>query len=173
MIDLVEFAKLPRPLQHPDEWKVFIGFAESYLRCRGVNNPVVVEVGTDQNKQKAFYEKFLNAEHIGIDINEKLKPDIAGDSRSEAVMSELKNRLAGRQIDLLFIDGQHYYDNVKSDYKMYAPLTKHIVALHDINTVDVGVKILWNELKAEHSMLTVDIIGYGTTMGIGLILKSV
>jgi hypothetical protein len=94
----------------------------------GITKPTVVEIGARDNKQKEFYN-MLNAKHISIDI--KPPADIIGDSHSKQTISKLKKMID--KIDLLFIDGDHSYNGVKADYELYAPLTKHIIAFHDIN----------------------------------------
>lgn len=75
------------------------------------------------------------------------------DSHAARTLETLKQRLAGRALDLLFIDGDHSYDGVKSDFEMYAPLLARggTIAFHDI--VDGaeasvgGVPRFWREIK--------------------------
>jgi cephalosporin hydroxylase len=60
--------------------------------------------------------------------------------------------LLGRDIDLLFIDGDHSYDGVKMDHQMYSPLvrTGGIAAFHDIvhhRDPHVEVDKFWGELR--------------------------
>jgi predicted O-methyltransferase YrrM len=71
---------------------------------------------------------------------------------------DLTALLDGRKIDLLFIDGDHSYAGVKSDFEMYGSLVAPggMVAFHDImmfpdtwgRGFDVG--ILWRELAQTH-----------------------
>ncbi|MCM3598082.1 class I SAM-dependent methyltransferase [Metabacillus idriensis] len=66
--------------------------------------------------------------------------------------------LGDRKIDLLFIDGDHSYGGVKSDFNMYKDLVapEGVIAFHDINSrpeswgrgFDVG--LFWDELKLNH-----------------------
>lgn len=161
--------KLP-PGQGALEWQLFLEFIEAYFKNRGVANPVVVEIGTRRNRQKAFYEQFLGAHHIGIDVSSHFaKPDILGDSKDPRTLKALKKMLNGAPINLLFIDGDHSYEGAKSDYEMYGPLVDNIIALHDISSLDHGVWKFWKELtenfksiNSKHSMR----IGWAT----GLIL---
>ena len=163
--------------QSASEWKCFLEFVDAYFGGRGVLNPVVVEIGVLHNCQKPFYVELLNAEHVGIDRGSQA--DIVGDSRRPETVEKLKVQLTGRPIDLLFIDGDHAYASVKSDYEMYGPLTKHIIALHDISGSDAGR--LWEEITAidkgnllltiqHYNPLTIGITA-GYQMGIGLIIK--
>jgi len=73
-------------------------------------------------------------------VNEQLKAEgydskvILGDSKSSEVLDELKNILNGRSIDFLFIDGDHTYEGVKSDWNNYSQFLreKSLVGFHDL-----------------------------------------
>jgi len=89
---------------------------------------------------------------------------IEADSHAPETLSHAKRWLNSRQLDFLFIDGDHSYDGVKQDFEMYAPLVRPggIVAFHDIipdfktryNTpthADVGeVPRFWQELRSRY-----------------------
>jgi len=92
---------------------------------------------------------------------------LSGDSHAPATKDQVKAALAGRQFDVLFIDGDHSHEGVAADFEMYAPLVRPggIIGFHDI-VLDAfqrfgrptpsqtgGVPIFWQELKkrfAEH-----------------------
>ncbi len=80
---------------------------------------------------------------------------IRGDTHEIATFEGLKRVLGSRQIDLLFIDGDHSYDGVKKDFEMYSPLVSPIgmIAFHDIlehtKPPYLGVSRLWEELKSK------------------------
>lgn len=148
-----EFMKF-RPAQNPPEWKMYLEFCEMYLTRRGIQNPLVVELGILHSNQKKFYEQILGATYIGIDIkDDRSRPDILGDTHHRRTLRALKDKLAGREIDILFIDAGHSYDAVKQDFEMYSPLCSGIVAFHDIETGREGrmrrnqVWKFWDELK--------------------------
>jgi len=182
-----ELSSSPKPTrsllaQDISEWKGYLEFVKSYFDNRGIKKPVVVEIGIMHNAQKAFYEELLNAEHIGIDINPNCAPDILGDSHKPQTMQELHRLLCRRKIDLLFIDGNHSYESVKQDYDLYAPLTEHIIAFHDIcATVNSDVRRFWQELSQANGYLAISINRCNADvsvpdnkfidMGIGLIIK--
>ena len=182
-----EIANSPRPYrallaQDIEEWKMYLEFVQGYFENRGIIKPVVVEIGIMHNAQKPFYEHLLNAEHIGIDINPNSAPDILDDSHRPETMQELHRLLCRRKIDLLFIDGNHSYESVKQDYDLYAPLTEHIVAFHDIcATVNSDVQRFWQELSRANGYMAIAFNRCNTSvsvadnkfidMGIGLIIK--
>jgi len=181
--------------QQMKEWKFFLEYLHSYFTEKEISKPLVVEIGVCYGNQKKFYTELLNAEYISIDISDKnSKIDIVGDSSKSTTLDALKTKLKGRQIDLLFIDGWHTYEAVKTDYELYSPLVKHIVVIHDIHTTEVdeadrgqpiGVMQYWNELSKQNKDDTFITLrhhngndskiftfkGEGRQMGIGIIVK--
>lgn len=81
---------------------------------------------------------------------------IRGDSHTEEALEVTTKLLGGREVDLLFIDGDHTYEGVKKDWEMYSPLVRPggIVVFHDIveheSAPDCQVDRLWNELKQKY-----------------------
>lgn len=74
-------------------------------------------------------------------------------------LATLRKLLEGREIDLLFIDGDHSYAAVKSDYEMYHPLVASdgLIAFHDIVEIPKHfeawargneVSLFWRELSS-------------------------
>lgn len=109
----------------------------------------IVEVGTHKGGNSfLFCHAVGSAERvIGVDLcvqnGEKLvhfvRPrqqyfPLHGDSQSESMKQQVLSRLDGRQVDFLFIDGDHSYKGVKADFDLYAPLVRKggMIALHDI-----------------------------------------
>jgi len=74
-------------------------------------------------------------------------------SRSPWTRSELELLLAGRAIDLLYIDGDHTYQGVRTDFLRYAPLVHQggLVVFHDILPTPIGPEVqvyrLWQQLR--------------------------
>jgi predicted O-methyltransferase YrrM len=59
---------------------------------------------------------------------------IRADSHAPQSLEQVKAALAGEPLDFLFIDGDHSYAGVKSDFEQYAPLVRSggLIAFHDI-----------------------------------------
>jgi hypothetical protein len=148
---------------------------------------LVVEIGILDGAQRIFYEVLMGATYLGIDIDPKAPADIYGDSTSLSTLEALKRRIDGRKIDLLFIDGLHTYNAVKSDYEKYYSLVSHIIGIHDILTPklvpndSVDVIRFWEELKNTNKTDTLITIQHfnprpmnafnGRPLGIGLVIK--
>jgi cephalosporin hydroxylase len=89
---------------------------------------------------------------------------VAGDSHQPAVYSHVSSLLGGRLLDLLFIDGDHSYSGVKTDFEMYRRLVRAggLIGFHDIvpdfrtrfgtpTFADSGgVPTFWQELKRQY-----------------------
>jgi predicted O-methyltransferase YrrM len=89
---------------------------------------------------------------------------LEGDSHDDRTLSRLERLLDGNQLDVLFIDGDHTYEGVRSDFERYGKLVRAggLIALHDVNedfrtrhsvdspSVSGEVPRFWDELKARY-----------------------
>lgn len=87
-----------------------------------------------------------------IQLNNKNKSAITliqGDSTNPKTLEKLKNTLGSKDIDLLFIDGNHSYEYVKSDFFLYTELVREggIIILDDYTPRWPGVYKFANNLK--------------------------
>lgn len=82
---------------------------------------------------------------------------IRADSHRPDTVENLRKLLPTEGIDFLFIDGDHTYEGVKSDFEMYSPLVSRggLIAFHDIcqhpTEMDCHVDRLWMELRSKYS----------------------
>tara|TARA_R110000868_G_scaffold250790_2_gene507548 strand:- start:461 stop:1081 length:621 start_codon:yes stop_codon:yes gene_type:complete len=105
---------------------------------------------------------------------------VGGNSHSEEIYNKTFELLNGEKLDLLFIDGDHTYEGVKSDFYQYKSLVKPngIIALHDVHNSDFHEKHgcfvhnFWDEVKDkyEHKVFY-DNTQYHEWGGIGLIIN--
>lgn len=103
--------------------------------------------------QRSFYKSFAsNNQKIVI---------IRNNSHSSSTLRIVKKILNTKKIDVLFIDGDHTYEGVKKDFKMYSPLVKKngIVAFHDIVKVPPEIELncevdkFWKEIKEKYEYI--------------------
>jgi predicted O-methyltransferase YrrM len=81
---------------------------------------------------------------------------LRADSHDPTTVEQLQSILDGRQLDLLFIDGDHTYEGVRRDFEMYSPLAAAggAIVFHDIldhpRFPACEVRRLWNEVKDDY-----------------------
>lgn len=199
-MNLMTFKKLVKESglkQEPSEWELFLEFCSMYLKNKKIKNPIVVELGTGDGKQKEFWEQLFKAEYISIDVARTLyDDDIQGDLCNPETLKKLKRYLKGikpgdpisshsthreRPINILFINASHIYKDVKKNYEMYSPLCNGIVALQGIETFrctgrkSAQVWKFWDEIRGgAYAGPIVTIFkrrSRGAQRGIGIIVK--
>lgn len=71
-----------------------------------------------------------------------------------ATFAEALAEIPDASVDLLHIDGRHFYEDVKADFESWTPKlsSRAVVLFHDTNVRDrdFGVFRLWDELKARY-----------------------
>jgi predicted O-methyltransferase YrrM len=78
---------------------------------------------------------------------------IRGDSHAPDTVRHLGTILAGREIDFLFIDGDHTYEGVRRDFELYRGFMRDggLIGFHDIveHTSESGCDVhrFWRELR--------------------------
>jgi cephalosporin hydroxylase len=75
---------------------------------------------------------------------------IPDSSLKQTTLSKVKSVLDDTKLDFLFIDGDHRYEAIKSDYEMYSPLVRSggIIGFHDIGEHEEGGgRRFWMEIR--------------------------
>ena len=176
-IGLAEQAILKGAIQKPEELESLVKLIESRKKPR-----CVLEIGTMAGGTLWLWCQlaYPTAHIVSVDLpggdwgggySEELVPKLLTytkqqqtiqlfrcDSHDAQTLASVKRNLARQKtkIDFLFIDGDHTYDGVKSDFAMYGPLVKEdgLIVFHDIvdhtGIPDCQVKKLWDEIKVNH-----------------------
>lgn len=122
-----------------------------YLWCQAAtHDAVIVSIDLPSRRRyspprRKLYQRFVD------NTNKKLY-FLPYNSHVESTVDRVKQTFDNKELDFLFIDGDHTYEGVKQDYQMYSPLVRKggLIAFHDIRTVrpDCGVRELWDEIIA-------------------------
>lgn len=120
----------------------------------------------DNNPRPKFLETYRQIENSCTLIN--------GDSTQYDTLQRLTGQLGGASLDVLVIDGGHFYAEARADWDRYHDLVSPggIVVIHDTQGAPdnkwVEVPKLWAELAAEYTS-TVELVAKPGQAGTGLI----
>ena len=166
--------------------------------ARKTNPKVILEIGTSQGGTLYLFSRLVEPGGLVISIDKPGEPGsvryvmrsvyqtfgrqngttvmtLDRDSHAAETHRELEQLLAGRKIDLLFIDGDHRYEGVKADFHTYRQWLAPggIVALHDIaveeNHSTIDVPRFWQELVSSPLTTQQLVAEPGESPGIGVI----
>ena len=124
-------------------------FCEFIYFLNNKNIRTVLEIGTADSRTHLLLSELINSKKtmIAVDLelrnrlflklinsNQDLRIGIKGSSHSDKTIQQLASALGNKQIDLLFIDGDHSYEGVKKDFEIYQSFVANngIIAFHDI-----------------------------------------
>lgn len=111
---------------------------------------------------------------------ERFAPDkdlvfVRSDSHDAETKDRINRELSGKEIDFLFIDGDHTYEGVKEDFEMYKEFVSEggIIAFHDIvyhpHLEDCEVDKFWKEIRDEYQTKEIIASSGQKWAGIGVI----
>jgi predicted O-methyltransferase YrrM len=163
--ELTAFTKIVRSLA--PRTVLEIGTAQGgvfWLLCR-LATPDATLVSLDLPSE----DRFSGGQKMSVDLQTMKAPaqvvhTILGNSHAPEMLGRVREALGGRPIDLLFIDGDHTYEGVRSDYAMFGPLVRPggLIAFHDIvKTPWEGCEVdrFWAELMKDLSLSPRTIVG--------------
>ncbi len=153
-----------------------------YRHVEQIKPKVIVEIGIKEGGNLKVLSSHLDKDGLAVGIDWRTneipwKMDdsecpveyINGDSHSPEVIEKLKAVLNGREIDVLFIDGDHSKEGMLRDFADYGPMvrTGGIIAVHDIYYL-TEVAAAWKEVPGNQRFES----EYNqSSIGIGFIIK--
>jgi cephalosporin hydroxylase len=116
---------------------------------------ITLDLAFTESRQAAL-KRFAHARQRLVCLKE--------DSHRPEAVSAVRECLAGRQLDVLYLDGDHSYEGVKADFELFTPLVRAggLVVFHDIvpdyktrygietSSYVGGVPQFWAEIKAAY-----------------------
>lgn len=157
-----------------------------YRHAEEIQPKVVMEIGTKEGGNLKILSTLLPEDGlaIGVDPLAELSDPTAGlpwapeaqcsvgfvkgRSLVPEVVEQVKEILAGRQIDVLFIDGDHSYEGMLGDFRTYGPMVRSggIIAVHDIFYLE-DVARAWEDIPGDK----LESPRNQSSIGIGFIVK--
>lgn len=139
-----------RALQYPDEIKAYIDVLEAFHP-----RDISLEIGLDRGGTHFIWRQLFQ-EVISVDNNywwcckacvEFPSPQskiVYGNSQDAECMQCVAHVLNGKLVDHLFIDGEHAYEGILSDFLNYSKFVRPggIIAFHDSLSIDGPVDVL-------------------------------
>ncbi len=114
-----------------------------------VSDAIIATIDVSSGERAVVYRAFAT-------IQQRVEM-IHADSHDPRTRDFVTRLFGDRQLDVLFIDGDHSYEGVRRDFDLYSPLVRKggMIALHDIvpgPPALVGeVPRFWQELKPKHA----------------------
>lgn len=119
---------------------------------------LIISIDLPDGKFGGGYKSYKSAFYESFATSKQQMCLLRADSHSAETFERVKEILNGKKIDFLFIDGDHTYNGVRSDFNQYAQLVEEngLIGFHDIvsSTQECEVKKFWEETKRNYKVTT-------------------
>lgn len=111
-----------------------------------------VEIGVQHGRSMSFVRKWSKGKVVGVDKdqNHDFDAQLKNYDNWEFIKGDANEvvKTWDREIDVLFIDGDHSYEGVKADFDKWSPFVKSggTVFFHDCDNTSPGVVELFKEI---------------------------
>lgn len=138
----------------------------------------VLEVGMHRGGSARVWRDALQPELlIGINERDEIEGErhgictVFGRSQDPIIQQQVLDLLAGAPLDFLFVDGGHYYDEVRSDFELYSPLVRAggVATFHDVRLTGPTAEVhrYWCEVaQGRRTKVVWDGTDAGTGIGV-------
>lgn len=109
---------------------------------------IYLEIGVDRGRSLAFARKYFKGDVFGIDIVDNGGSEVEG---ANFILADSNDVSWNLPIKVLFIDGEHRYDQVKREWEKYTPFVKGWVFFHDADESSPEVEKFAREVGATFS----------------------
>jgi len=168
-----------------------IEFMEVLDIVESISPKTIVEIGVKNGGTLNFWRHLvpLDGLVIGIDSVNDIKWDINKDERVRLILGnsmdyktykDFRKILGNREVDTLFIDGDHSYLGAKSDFYTYGWHVRKggLIVIHDnyldsVGEVKGAVKHFWQELKEKSGKFWEVIYDKHINTGTGIVRRLV
>lgn len=154
--------------QKPDQLAPLIKYLLNHCSINSFLEVGTYKASTFLILREFLYLKNKNLQSLTIDPHKLISDGFVNNFNINYQMADINS--IGKQYDLIFIDGDHSYHSVKTDYEKALSLNPKYILFHDIqDKYCPGVVALWNEIKSA-GMNNVEFNTNDDIMGLGLII---
>ena len=155
--------------QRPREFTVTLELVASF------NPKIILEIGCADGGTLFAWTKICPEVYgitlPGYEVNDHGADVIVATSHSAETLARIEDKLNSRQLDMLFIDGDHSYDGVKADWEMYSPLVRKggLVLFHDVANWVNEPEVVWFWRDLNKGYMICDALQSVLSVGFGIV----
>lgn len=174
-LEILDFMKVVEGINPQAVVEIGTGAGGTLFLLTRVSKPdaVIVTIDLPASAVGIGYPKWKETLYSSFARDSQRINLVRGNSHEGSTLAAVKEGLGHRQVDVLFIDGDHTYEGVKKDFDLYSPLVRKggIVAFHDIVPHhirrDIRVPEFWKEVRERYEH--VEIVKETHRNGIGIL----